>query len=217
MAGAVEHTVAIWSTTLHLEGLHARRHLPAPHACGFLGCDRARVLAQSLAMEVSYQLTQRDFLDSFIAHRNRSPVTKWGLRLLFAFFFTLGGGVLLLVVLRPDRMKLSDVFPIFVLVAVWSFFIWGLPRWAARNQYRKQPSARGPITATFDAGGVHWRWDGGSSEIQWKNFIRCLEAREQILLYPSPAYFSIVPKRAFTSEQMAEFRTLVGQHIPPAR
>ena len=41
-------------------------------ATGYFRCARKYFLAQSIGMEVTYELTQRDFFDSLIAHRNRS-------------------------------------------------------------------------------------------------------------------------------------------------
>ena len=64
-----------------------------------------------------------------------------------------------------------------------------------------------------DAVGVHLRWNGGSTDIQWKNFIRHLECENQFLLYSSPVSFSILPKRALTPEQLAEVRALLAQNL----
>jgi len=65
----------------------------------------------------------------------------------------------------------------------------------------------------MDATGVHWRWNGGASDVEWKNYIRYVESKRQFLLYLSPAAFNMVPKRALTSEQVSEFRTLLAQNI----
>jgi hypothetical protein len=46
----------------------------------------------------------------------------------------------------------------------------------------KQPSAQGERTAWFDSNGVNWQWDGGSSVVQWKTYVRWMETNHQILL-----------------------------------
>ena len=47
-------------------------------------------------MQVSYELKQRDFFDSFIVHRNRTPLRKWSFRLIATFVFLFAGVELLM-------------------------------------------------------------------------------------------------------------------------
>ncbi len=65
----------------------------------------------------------------------------------------------------------------------------------------------------FDAEGTHWRWDGGSADIEWKNYIRWVEGKGQILLYRSPATFEMLPTRALLPEQLTELREMLGREI----
>jgi hypothetical protein len=165
-------------------------------------------------MEVTYELTQRDFFDSLIAHRNRNAFAKWGLRLLLSIVFLFAGlGLISLAVVPNKAQAFSGFAPPFALAAMWAAVIWAAPWWAARKQFSKQPSAHGPKTVLVDAVGVHWRWDGGSADVEWKNFIRLLESKNQFLLYTSPVCFNIVPKRSQKSEELSEFRALVAQNI----
>ena len=64
---------------------------------------------------------------------------------------------------------------------------------------------------------THWRWDDGSSDILWKNYIRWTEGDKQILLYSSPACFSMLPKRALNPAQLTELREILKQKIQQAR
>ena len=160
-------------------------------------------------MEVTYKLTQEDFVDSFIAHRHR----RWSFRILVSITSIFFGGSLFLIVLRPTAETVSNVAPMLAVAAVWGVLLWVSPRKGGRSQFTKQPSAQGLITLIWDTSGVHWRWDGGTANIEYKNFIRFLESKHHFLLYSSPACFNIVPKRAFTPEQLSEFRSLLGEHI----
>jgi hypothetical protein len=89
--------------------------------------------------------------------------------------------------------------------------------WSARRQFLKQPGARGARTVLFDDIGAHWRWNGGSSDIEWKNYVRSVEGKNQILLYTSPACFNIVPKRALGKEDLIRVLALLRQRIPAER
>jgi hypothetical protein len=66
----------------------------------------------------------------------------------------------------------------------------------------------------LDKAGVHWRWEGGSADVEWKTFIRFLECKNLFLLYYSPVVFVMVPKRALLPEQRPEFLTLLLQNVP---
>jgi len=162
-------------------------------------------------MEINYELTEKDFTESFLIHRNRRPATKWIRRIVISsmvlvclFFFV---GSLL-------AHNTRTLMPMFALLILWVLIFSGLPyRLTARRQFRKQPGAKGPRTLTLDAGGVHWRWNGGSSDVEWKNYIRFVEGANQILFYTSPACFNIVPKRALVPAQLSKLREMLEQNI----
>jgi len=165
-------------------------------------------------MRIDYELTQRDFVESFSAHRNRNRIRKWlrwlsrSVLLLFAVFIALG------FIIKPNAQDAKNLAPFFGLICLWMGILWVTPRWNARKQFLKQPGAQGPRSVLLDASGVHWRWNGGSSDIAWKNYVQALEGKNQFLLYTSPACFSIIPKRALTQEGLLEFQGLLKQNIP---
>lgn len=164
-------------------------------------------------MEVTYELNQKEFYDAFISHRNRSAFSKWFFRILVSMVFLFLGVGLVMLVVHPDASTLSSLVPIIGVAAFWAAILWAAPWWGARLQFNKQPAAQGPRTMFLDSGGVHWRWNGGSTDIEWKNFIRFLEAKNHFLLYSSPVSFNIVPKRALTADQVRELRTLLSESL----
>jgi len=168
-------------------------------------------------MEVNYELTQQDFFQSYMAHRNRSFISKWSFRLLISIALLFAALGVVLLVIRRDAETISTVFPLFGLSAAWVVIFWLLPWWTARNQFSKQPAAHGTKRLIVQAGGPHWEGSGGNADIKWQAFIRCVEGKNQFLLYSSPACFHIIPKRAFTSDQLAEFRELLAQNIQERR
>jgi hypothetical protein len=165
-------------------------------------------------MEITYELTKSDFLDAVKAHRNRSAFSKWFPRTFAGIAFVVTGVGLFQLISRPDNQTLSNFAPVFVLAAVWAALVWGGPWLMAQRLYGKQPSRQGPRTMFLDTAGVHLRWSGGTSDLGWNNFTRQLEGNHHFLLYTSPILFTIVPKRAFTGEQLSEFRTVLTENIP---
>jgi hypothetical protein len=182
----------------------------------FLLAQATLPLTQSNRMQVTYDLTQRDFYDSFIAHRNRTVISKWSFRLLACFLVPLIGWQLFALVEQPTRQTLSSLTPLFGLSVLWVWVIWVIPWRAARSQFLKQPAAQGPRTILLDATGIHMRWTGGSSDREWKNFIRWVEGRGQVLLYSSPASFSMIPERSLDDTQLSELRAILAQNIAPS-
>jgi hypothetical protein len=168
-------------------------------------------------MEVTYELNQRDFFDALIAHRNRSVFKKWSFRLAVSIVSFLVGVGLLQLALNPKTETLSTFGPLFVFAVMWVALLWASPWLSARKQFSKQPGAQGPRTLLLDGSGVHWRWNGGSADVEWKNFIRFVECKTEFLLYTSPACFNMVPKRVLTPDQISELRDLFAQNVPSNR
>ena len=168
-------------------------------------------------MQIEYELTQKDFTESYTVHRNRKGLTKWARRLftwivaLFAIFILFGFAV------KPSLEMARGLLPFFGLIVLWLGILWALPWWLMRRQFLSQPGAHGPRTAALDDSGTHWRWNGGSSDVEWRNYIRSLEGKHQILFYTSPACFNILPKRALTAEQLNELRGLLKERIVAGR
>ena len=168
-------------------------------------------------MQVSYELTQNDFIESFTAHRNRNVFSKWVRRLIISIVIVVLALVVFVLAVEHNLESLRNTGPMFLLVLGWAGVIWGLPRWSARRQFLKQPGAQGARSVELDESGAHWRWNGGSSDIEWKNYVRWLEGKNQFLFYTSPACFNIVPKRALEPMQLDQMRELLKLNIRAAK
>ena len=164
-------------------------------------------------MQISYELTQKDFTEAYTVHRNRKTWRKWARLILISIVALFTAVILLGSLVKPSVQQAKPLVPFLVLLAMWVGVLWVLPWWTMRRQFLQQPGARGPRTLTLDDTGAHWRWNGGSSDVEWKNYIQSVEGKNQILFYTSPACFNIVPKRAIVPEQLAELRALLQQSI----
>ena len=168
-------------------------------------------------MEVTYELTQKDLVDCFLAHRRHSTFSKWIFRVSACTVMPLVCLCLLVFIFSPKVRSFSTYVQLLFSIALMAVYFWGYPWWAARVQFTKQPGTQGPITVSLDNGGVHWKWNGSSSDVQWKNYIRIHESKTHFLFYRSPVSFNIVPKRALTPEQQSDFRAFVAQYMPNNR
>jgi len=168
-------------------------------------------------MQIDFQLCEADFVQAYHAHRDRTVLNRWAERIVLwgstIFVLSIFFGLL---AQHGDRLARSYL-PLPCLALLWILLLQVWPRWEMKQQFRKQPGAHGPRTVLFDDEGAHWRWDGGSSDILWKNYIRWTEGDKQILLYSSPACFSMLPKRALDPAQLAELRQMLKQKIQQAR
>src|SRR5207248_6931538 len=72
-------------------------------------------------------------------------------------------------------------------------YLVALPRVSARQQFSRTPSFSAPKAMSCNPDGI--LWDGGSTELEWKSFIRLHETKRLLLLYTSPSFFQLVPKR----------------------
>lgn len=166
-----------------------------------------------LPVEITYDLTQRDFYDSLIAHRGRSSVSKWSFRLAFGLIFLLPALGLAILEINP-KTTLATVVPLFVLAAFWAIFIWGVPWWSARTQFLQQPSAQGSKIMALDQSGVHWRWKSGAGGPGMDEF-HSLPGISDCVFYSirhppvSTSYRSVL----FTPEQTESLRDLFEEKL----
>ena len=196
----------------HPKGNDSQAKDGAAKARSFFIAAEFHLWQNALAMEISYELTQKDFTESFSAHRRRRSAANW-IRGVVFWMIILGVAFLLFGAIRTGNTR--TLMPLFLLATLCLLILGGLPlSISARKQFLKQPGAHGPRTVVFDDAGTHWRWNGGSSDVEWKNYIRSVEGENQILFYTSPACFNILPKRAMTAEQLGDLRSLLDQNIP---
>jgi hypothetical protein len=164
-------------------------------------------------MQITYELTEKDFVEAYAVHRNGKALGRWARRILIFFLVLMAATALLEVAMRPSRETARNLTPLVLLIVMWIAILWLIPWWTMWRQFLQQPGAHGPRALALDDVGTHWRWSGGSSDVEWKNYIRSVEGKNQILFYTSPACFNILPKRAMAAQQLDEIRELLKQNI----
>lgn len=164
-------------------------------------------------MEVSYKLTQDDFYEAFVAHRNGTRSGRWVVRIVVAAAVLLTAATGYILVTFHDKEMFWAAVPLFLFGAFPVNILWLAPRLAARNQFKKQPLAHHPATLTVTSEAMQWRTADASSETRWAGFIRWIESKNEILLYPQRSIFLIIPKRAFSPNQLPELRSRLRENV----
>lgn len=166
-------------------------------------------------MEVNYQLTVDDFRSAFKAYRTRTPLRRWVTWLYrgFAVLVLATGGIAL--ILAPSRYLVHNLIPLYVIFIVWILILWVSPNLSARSQFRGSPSAKAPITLDATDAGLKFRSQHTDSESEWSAYVKWLEEETIFCIFPNPKIFIVIPKRAFTVDQLSEFRELLKRHVKP--
>jgi hypothetical protein len=164
-------------------------------------------------MQLSYELTEQDFLEAQLFHRNRSRaflflVAVMGIFAAFSAYNCLS---------RPQSDAISCLLPLVIVLAFWALALWWLPKRRPRSLYRNQPGVHGPMSLIVDDEGIQEKGALASSQAKWQSLIRWRETKNTFMIYPSPCTFYAVPKRAFTPEQLDEFRALLGNNVKPPK
>src|SRR6202030_3294027 len=80
------------------------------------------------AMELKYNLTQRDFLESLITYRNPTAFLKWCFRLLAGVVFVFAIVYLVYLAKNPTLYTLAGVGPLLAMTLVWFWLFVAGPR-----------------------------------------------------------------------------------------
>lgn len=135
-------------------------------------------------MEVTYQLTADDF-------QRELPCSQ----------------------LNPHGIALRNLAPLYVLLILWIVWFFGAPYISARSQFRGSPSAKSPMSLTTADEGLHFRSQQTDSKVDCSAYVNWVEGKAIFAIFPHPRIFIVIPKRAFSSDQLIEFRELLRQKI----
>jgi hypothetical protein len=124
----------------------------------------------------------------------------------------LATGVTLLI-LEPHGTAFRNLIPLYILFILWTLVFWASPYLSARSQFRGSPSANAAITLAITDAGLQLHSQHTDSKVGWSAFAKYLEEKAIFALFTNPKVFIVIPKRAFTVEQVSEFRELLRLHV----
>jgi YcxB-like protein len=82
-----------------------------------------------------------------------------------------------------------------------------------KRDYKKQTQLMGPQLLATSEAGIRFKGDNFESETKWALFGKMRETKRVFMLYVGNKSFEILPKRAFSPSEQAEFRELVSQRL----
>lgn len=155
-------------------------------------------------MRVSYKLTQRDVLEA------RAKQGGLGTKVLPIFGLLLFGGSLVSLMHDPKQ------FPNYVGGIVMGLGLTFFQRLLVWFSFARDKRLHDAFEAVISDSGIEVSRSNVASKYGWNAFVRYLETKNLFLVYQGPQVFSVFPKRAFTTEEVDAFRSLLNQRLGAA-
>lgn len=151
-------------------------------------------------MEITYQLEKSDHLrfNQFVI--NRIPSLKR--QALLRFF---GLPAVISVELYVFHLTLVPyLLNVFGVTAAWIAYLWWAQRRAIISQAQARPGAIGLHTVSLQPDGLYNQTSILETRVKWQNVTEVADHPQMILLFLSPRFGFIVPKRAFADPAQAQ-------------
>lgn len=164
-------------------------------------------------MQFTYELTADDYRHALLAYRDRNFFSRWVILFLILLFASCAAiqGYLILAT-EQDWLSRSLPLTLFTM-CVLLFQLRGAPYFNARRQFRNTPSAHGSITLEVQDAGLRFRSASTDASVLWEHYIKWIEGDSVFVLFSSPLIFVLIPKRAFDSDQLRQFKETLRQKI----
>jgi hypothetical protein len=169
-------------------------------------------------MEVTFELTVDDFYDGLKACRRKTIVAGWALPLGTAALTLLVIYLIFQSLASSRAAPFKDLIPL-VMICVFCLIVSiVVPLWrrsAVRKQFEGNPSTKGLITLAVSESEIRLRSHHTDSSATWSSFVMWSEGKSVFAIMVSPVIYYVVPKRAFSADQLIEFQELLRLKIRP--
>lgn len=106
--------------------------------------------------------------------------------------------------------------PLLLLVLWLAFRLVIYPLWIKRD-FRGHPNFQREQSVKIDEWGLHRTSEIGQSETKWLAYTDYRETHNLFLLYFGRRLMEVIPKRAFSAEELQQFRQLLLEHLRAER
>jgi YcxB-like protein len=165
-------------------------------------------------IEITYQLTIDEYYRGLRTVRTKAYV--WGVRLIIACAIASIVVELALLVFDKQGRAFSNLLPLAAISVLYLAVFCVLPlvtRSTLRKQMKGTPAALVPLTLRVSDSGLQFHSQYSDSTIAWSSFVRWVETESVFTIFPAPKLCHVVPKRAFSSDELNGFRELLRQKI----
>ena len=115
-------------------------------------------------------------------------------------------------ILKTGRIELFDVTSLLlgaVLIGCLTF----LRNWYVRKHFAKHPNLQQPFQVDASENGMRFASVNGTWDLRWSAYTKVSETKNLFVLHQGDCDFSFLPKHAFDTEQMEEFRNLTRRKV----
>jgi YcxB-like protein len=164
-------------------------------------------------VRIAYQLTPDDYYKGLLAFRGIKAWRRWLLRSAYVVVGLTIPICLLITVLRPRPEDLKVAFAGLGFAALWFTYMLAGPRFSAGRQFKASPSAQSPVEIEISNEGLFFHSAYAESKVSWSAYVAWGENKSTFVILPQPRIYFPIPKRAFTPEQIGEFREVLRRNV----
>ena len=160
-------------------------------------------------IEISFQRSFPDYREAFAAQTLRSLRHKITFVATAAIMYL----IILLAFVSLGMSQPRASVAILVAIAVVAV-IFGIvrPYWLVRD-FKRHPNFARPVQLQINDAGLHSETEISRGETKWNAYIGYRETENLFLLFLGARLVDVIPKRAFSIEQLGEFRDLVKANL----
>lgn len=160
-------------------------------------------------MEVQYQCNLDDYDEAVKAHR---PVqVKLGALVILLMLVVAAEAVLGKLGFRQETITLVGL----VLISASVLLTAVLRPFLVRKGFQDHPNFGREQVLRIDEDGFHSKNEVQQSDTHWRAYLGWRETRNLFVLYLGKSLFQVIPKRAFSSEELGDLRQLLQNKLRP--
>lgn len=155
-------------------------------------------------IQLHFEYTEADYQEFLLNYfwKNQSRLYLLMLLLVLAvLLFTFKGNFL------SSAFLISCLLPVAMMVALW----WGIMRFSGRRSFKMNLQMQEPRSGQIDPDKITIAGQTFSSDFLWAGVQNVEETRNLFLVYNSRASAVMLPKRAFSQNQILDFKRIVSE------